>query len=45
MFHLDNNMVLGVQGDLDWSNITGSGTFPGGAAGFRSQTINWIGTG
>ena len=43
MFHLDNNMIIGVQGDLDWSNITGSGTF--GGFGSRSQTINWIGTG
>jgi len=38
MFHLDNNMVLGVQGDLDWSNMTGTD-------GTHTQTINWIATG
>lgn len=43
MFHLDSNLVLGIQGDIDWSNIAGSGTFTPGP-GAISQTINWIAT-
>lgn len=44
MFHLDNNLVVGIQGDLDWSNLSGSNNF-GFPVGTITQTINWIGTG
>lgn len=43
MFKLDNNMVLGIQGDVDWSGINGAGTFTPGP-GAITQTINWIAT-
>jgi outer membrane immunogenic protein len=45
MFHLDNNMVLGLQGDLDWSNIAGNiADTASNPDVFRSQTIDWIAT-
>ncbi len=44
MFHLDNNMVLGVQGDVDWSNLAGGPLVTGQPAGNISQSINWIAT-
>lgn len=34
-------LVLGVQGDLDWSNVTGTYTGPGPDI---SETINWEGS-
>jgi len=41
-FKLSDNIVGGVQADLDWSNISGSGFFCGN--GTITETINWTGT-
>jgi len=44
MFHLDSGLVVGVQGDLDWSGLTGGPLVTGQPAGNITQTINWIAT-
>jgi outer membrane immunogenic protein len=43
MFHMDNGFALGVQGDIDWSNISGS-LVTGGLPGTITQSIDWVGT-
>ncbi|HVZ54492.1 MAG TPA: outer membrane protein [Pseudolabrys sp.] len=39
-----NNIVFGLEGDLDWSNIRGSGGGPGCPVGSCQTRNDWLGT-